>query len=346
MADSAQPAFSSGRDEVVPAALSDPLTVNAQSAMEDGDSVGPFTDSDYWSLSFRFQDGTVFYVNDYKCDLKDEDDIDTAGPMFASINGFTFQPGLKSVQNKFPYDARIRLFHHYSDYPDSINDFGSVGPGDKSTFWPVYYLSGAGHTDTDHWKVGVNLRVDPPRNQTEVAGKEFFNETLNKSCELAGSVAGQRMTFTVDGAGFTMDPGNGSCFDKWTTPLGYNSLAFIRLRNYFQQDMLRAVLSHKYSTDKTFEYEFGSISTDQQSSELEMMEFFTGPGHTGYDYWTLAAYLKDGTWYRSSVDKQCYLTSTDAGKTIPFTVDESKLHLGLDGSCDDTMVKQNAAADL
>jgi hypothetical protein len=156
-----------------------------------------------------------------------------------------------------------------------------VAPGASSTFWPVYYLSGFGHTDTDHWRVGVILKIDAPSNQIDIDGKEFFNETANKACELAASDAGKEMTFVVDGAGFRMNPPSGSCFDKWKTSLGYNSLAFVRLRSNFKQDILGATLRHRYSGDKTYEYEFGDVNAGQQSIELEVMEFFTGASHPG-----------------------------------------------------------------
>ncbi|KAK3389291.1 hypothetical protein B0H63DRAFT_445496 [Podospora didyma] len=243
-----------------------PNTTTA-STLEVNYKTGFGTASDYWNLEFQFEDGIVFYVANHQQDLRVSDDNQV---MSASISGYTFYRTLKS----------IRLFHHYSDYPDVQKNFGSIDPGKSSSFWPVHYLSGFGQTDTDHWKVGVILKVDPPSNKMD------------------------KKKFSVNGAGFNMENTN---LDKWKTPLGgHNSLAFIRLKN-----------DYKYSSDDTYQYEFGNISVGAESVELEMVEYLTGMSHPGMDWWTLEIYLKDGTWYQSSkIERISTLRST---QTRPYS---------------------------
>ena len=57
-------------------------------------------------------------------------------------------------------------------------------------------------------------------------------------------------------------------------------------------------------------------------------------------------FFTDGSFHSSSANKQCYLTSEDAGHEIFFTFDDKNLLLGLEGSCGDTMTKDPHSYDL
>ena len=185
------------------------------------------------------------------------------------------------MKNDFPVDAQLTLYHHYSDYADQSKDFGSVSPSATTAHWPVYYLSGIGHTDTDHWKVAAILRVEPPSDAVAYRGKEMINETPGMKCELSRKDAGKAMTFFVNGAGLNMDIPSGSCPDKWKTPLEYNTVAFVRLKNSSGKDAVGAVLKHRYSSDTTYEYDYGIVDNGKVSDEIYMMEYFTGTTHPG-----------------------------------------------------------------
>lgn len=187
------------------------------------------------------------------------------------------------MRSEFPMDAQITLNHRYSnnyDYAES-EDFGSVPPGGNNKYWPVFYATGIDAWGSDHWRVDVVLKIEPPSNSVESRAKVMTNEKPDKQCELQSSDRGQKMTFIVNGAGFSMGIPSGGCSDKWLTPLSYNTAAFLQLKNSCAKDMIGGLLEHKYSNDKTYKYDFGPIQSGMVSTEIFMMEYFTGASHPG-----------------------------------------------------------------
>lgn len=175
----------------------------------------------------------------------------------------------------FPVSAVAKMDHHfqsgppfYSNYIEPIISKGRSGP------WIVYSNPGG----SDYWNISVQLDVVPPINRDDTQEKPFKNRKENKECAFStsGDDSGRDITIDIYPGGWTIDMPSGRCTDSWITPLGYNTVAFIAMKNNFAQNIRYVSLTHQYSSDLPYIYEYPYILVGQKSSQFNMVEYKTG----------------------------------------------------------------------
>ncbi|KAF4164130.1 hypothetical protein CNMCM6936_009566 [Aspergillus lentulus] len=327
--------------------------------------------TDHWKLTIYFEDGAAFYTGENDCMMREADDSQY-GPMWFQITRNRFNINLRSgacgtligpgtvpyereggivdikydayffvsVYNMFPVSAVAKMDHHfqsgppfYSNYIEPIISKGRSGP------WIVYSNPGG----SDYWNISVQLDVVPPINRDDTQEKPFKNRKENKECAFStsGDDSGRDITIDIYPGGWTIDMPSGRCTDSWITPLGYNTVAFIAMKNNFAQNIRYVSLTHQYSSDLPYIYEYPYILVGQKSSQFNMVEYKTGS--SGYDYWTVDVFLADDTHYQNTTPgKRCFMRESDA-TTLTFGISESTFNITLpSGSCEDKMTALGA----
>jgi phospholipase C len=245
------------------------------------------------------------------------------------------------LRNKFPVRLAAIVRHKYSSDSDYTNVWSPIEP-DATTpanlAFIVYFNTGLIRTGSDYWNITAYLSIPPYDNAPAAAFKPFPNATTDLGCMLRASDNGKTHTFTLDGAGVRLGIASGACTDQWTTWNGYNTLAFVRIKNDFASAISTAVLTHQYSGDATWKQTRALIPAGGSSSWM-VTECNTGFLRTGMDYWNVYVYLEDGTWYQNhKSDKECMISTTDALHPSTFSVSSTTFTLDLaSGSCTDSM---------
>jgi len=316
---------------------------------------------DYWKIEVVFPGGISWKNDGWKECMMKSDDEQKKGTMTFSVGGAGFNINLRSggcitsmsgsnnynsfacvkMQNKFPIKANITLSHQYSDdKPQSYtwNDLDTQAT--SSDGFVVYFNTGILHPGLDYWNVSIVLDIPPYDNQGGTAFSAFSNAKKDKECVLYSSDVGKSMTFAVSPANFYITIPSGACTDDWKTPNGYNTMAFIEVRNDFDQMIRSLTLSHRYSDDTTYLMTRTMISATATSYPLVYVEYNTGFLHPGFDYWNITAILDDARIFQNKKkDKECYMTDTDAEKSpLTFKVSSDNFYIGLpSGPCNDGM---------
>ena len=323
---------------------------------------------DTWMIIVTLPDGTKWSSSWHQCTMNSSDSAKTlpftvdaatfkmempSGGCTTSLSGSNGYNSLCAVQilNKFPVAAKVSLTHHYSNdatYEHAWKD--QIAPGEHSKTsedFIVYFQTGVGRTGSDYWNIEVILDVPPYDDQPEKAFTPWKNGTVNKACMLESSDNNKLFAIEIGGGEWKLDIASGSCTDNWITPNGYNTTAFIAIKNDFTEDIQKVVLSHQYSGDTKYHQTRTTINVGKSSSPLMFVEYNTGFGRTGYDYWNVTTYLTNGKYYiNSKTDKRCYMTEADSTGILTFTVSDSTFGIGLpSGSCTDSM-KLGGVADL
>ncbi|MEU9790846.1 hypothetical protein AB0E27_09460 [Streptomyces sparsogenes] len=248
-----------------------------------------------------------------------------------------------ALRNEFPVSLEAKLEHRYGS--DSAQEHRwELPPGAESGAeqpFIVHYDTGFIEAGTDHWKITAQLDVPPYDNALETAFKTFTNAKDDKACMLEASDNGKTHTFTANGKGLELGIMSGPCSDQWRTWNGYNTLAFIEIKNSFATDISTVVLNHQYSSDAVWGQTRALVASGSVSS-LMVAECNTGAFHPGLDYWNVYVYLSNGQWYQNhTMNKECMLSGADAAGRSTFTVSENTFTMGLQsGSCKDAMDKK------
>ncbi|RLL98709.1 hypothetical protein CFD26_101536 [Aspergillus turcosus] len=256
--------------------------------------------TDHWRISIYFEDGAVFYTSTKDYMMRQEDNYQH-GLIWFEITGKIFNIKLRSGACKSPID--------YGLVPYKI---------DGETIRRKYTTY----------------------NFVRLQGTPFKNQKQDKECGIRPEDAGKDITIFIYPTGWSMGIPSGPCADSWITPLGYNTVAFIRIENNFGQTARYISLTHQYSSDQAYTYDYPYIFQGEESSQLNMVEYNTGAFHPGLDYWTVDVFLEDDKHYQNSKPgKECYLDERDAAAgTLVFGVSESKFNIDLpSGSCGDGM---------
>lgn len=317
------------------------------------------TGQDYWWVQYTLPDDSVWVSPGTLVETLSSGDEGTTktfsitGSIFSGFrSGDSMQlhmeadPGYNSwalvvLRNNFPASVSASLKHKYSDDRNYEHQFDPLPPGattspDKAFI--VYFNTGFIRTGSDYWNLSAKLDIPPYDNAPASAFEAFANGTTDKGCMLQSSDNGNTQTFTLDGSGLTLGIGSGACSDQWRTWNGYNSLAFIQIKNGFTPAISTVVLSHQYSGDNTW-YQTRALIPKDASSPLMVAEYNTGFLRTGMDYWNVWVYLETGDWYQNhTTGKECMLSTADALTPSTFTVSPDAFTLGLSsGSCSDGM---------
>ena len=318
------------------------------------------TGQDHWQVSVTLPDDTIWKSDWHQCTLKSEDanrtlTFEVSGNTFymnvpsgscttslSGSNGYNSLAAIK-IQNNFPVPVRVKLTHQYSDdktfsytWPSTIAA-NSSSPNDQ--YFVVYFNTGFGRVGSDYWNIEATLDVPPYDNQPEKAFTPWRNSTKNKGCMLRVEDINKIITFTISGKEWKLDLPSGACTDNLITPNGYNTTAFIRIKNNFSSNIQRVVLYHKYSDDSVYAQSRATIAPGNNTTPLMFVEYNTGFGRIGYDYWNVTVYLTNGKYYQNSTrDKRCYMTQEDTGAALDFTVAENNFYIGLrSGACNNGM---------
>ena len=178
-------------------------------------------------------------------------------------------------------NTTVKLGHQHEGKGYHENTFPPLNPNAVSSFWPVFYTSGVGDFSTDYWNLTATLHIPTPINisgsQTQVA----TNATRNKGCMLRDDDNFKAVSIILRPAGITFNftKGSGQCVDQWRTRAGYNTMAFINITNKFNDDVAKLTLDHRYSDDGNYQYVYNDIPKGRISSQIQMMEYFTGLTH-------------------------------------------------------------------
>ena len=317
------------------------------------------TGQDTWKIVVTLPDGTLWQSDWHQCTLESDDNGKTltfevdastfgmnmpSGGCSTSMSGSNGYNSLSAIQikNNFPVPAKVKLNHHYSDDPPFSYDWKNPidpdgGTTPASEYFIVYFNTGFGRIGSDYWNIEVTLDVPPYDNQPGKAFTTWRNGTPDKGCMLETDDINKVITFQIGGAGWVLGLPSGSCTDNWKTPNGYNTTAFIKIKNDFATAVQKIVLTHKYSDDSTYEQIRTVVPTGQSTSPLMFVEYNTGFLRTGYDYWNVTVYLVDGKYYQNNTsDKRCYMTADDASGTLEFKISDSNFYIGLiSGACND-----------
>ncbi|RHZ58367.1 hypothetical protein CDV55_106303 [Aspergillus turcosus] len=245
------------------------------------------------------------------------------------------------IRNNFPVAAMVKMSHQYASDPLFHSNYSEpIASHSYSTSQPWIIYSRPGEFTRDYWNISVQLDVVAPINSDDTEGTPFKNQKQDKECGIRPEDAGKDITSFIYPTGWTMGIPSGPCADSWITPLGYNTVAFIRIENNFGQNVRYISLTHQYSSDQAYTYDYPYIFQGEESSQLNMVEYNTGAFHPGLDYWTVDVFLEDDKHYQNSKPgKECYLDERDAAAgTLVFGVSESKFHIDLpSASCGDGM---------
>ncbi len=246
------------------------------------------------------------------------------------------------LRNDFPVSADVLVEHRYSgdviyDHRWPLVEPGATTPAE--TAFIVYFNTGFIHPGSDYWNVVVQLDVPPYDNAPASAFDPFPNATPYLACMLKASDNGKTHVFSVGGPGPTLGIASGPCSDQWKTWNGYNTLAFVRIKNDFGVAIWTVLLTHRYSDDSTWR-QTRAMLPPGESSPWMVAEYNTGFIRFGSDYWNVCAYLADRTWYANyKTDKMCMLKLADAVTPSTFSVSPSTFTLGLaSGPCTDSML--------
>lgn len=179
----------------------------------------------------------------------------------------------------FPVTAMVKMDHHYGSGPLFYSNYSTpLISGGMGRPW-VVYSNTTGYQD--YWNISVQLDVVAPTNSDDTQGRPFKNRKQDKECAFGSKDAGNDITISIYPTGWTIGMPSGSCSDSWITPLGYNTVAFIKMENNFNQTVRYISLTHQYSSDLAYTYEYPFILEGQESSQLNMVEYNTGAGRTG-----------------------------------------------------------------
>jgi Up-Regulated in long-lived daf-2 len=314
---------------------------------------------DHWSVEYTLPDDSVWVSPSTLTEtLSSGDDGKTktftiTGSIFYGfVSGQSMQlhlsadPGYNAwavvvLSNNFPVSVSALLKHKYSSDRTYQHQFAPLPPASSSsadTSFVVYFNTGFIRYGSDYWNLSVKLDIPPYDNAPANAFASFTNGTTDKGCMLESEDNGKIQTFTLDGSGLTLGIGSGPSADQWRTWNGYNTLAFIQVKNDFTPAISTVVLSHQYSGDTVWRQTRGLIPNGG-SSPWMVAEYNIGFLRTGLDYWNVWVYLEDGEWYQNhKTDKECMLGAEDAVTPSTFTVSSSTFTLGLtSGSCSDGM---------
>ncbi|MFI6986686.1 hypothetical protein ACIBSV_50255 [Embleya sp. NPDC050154] len=331
------------------AEASPPLTVSYRTGFGE-------TGTDFWWLEYALADGSVWQSADRLGGTLHAEDQGTTKRLTvrgALVNGFVPDHSIRlawrhneydytawaaiELTNDFPVSA-LAVLEHKHETSTQRAEFPVLAPGATTTEPLIAHFSTGPFTGTDYWTLRIKLDIPPYDDLPAGAYTEFRNATAGYGCMLMASDNGLKHTFAVDGRGLTLGVASGGCFDAWETWNGYNTLAFLTVRNDFKQPVSTLTLSHQYSDDP-IRYQTRALIPSGGTTSPMVAEYFTGATHPGLDYWHVRVYLEDGTWYENSANaKECWLESDDAKAPVPFAVSPDLFSLGLpSGGCSDTM---------
>jgi uncharacterized protein DUF6895/PUD1/2-like protein len=339
-----------------------PANGSTEPTFEVGYNTGIFRfGMDWWHIDIVFEDGVVWSNSGWKeCYLTGADDKSN-GPLLFKVWGNEFNLNMRSpgcttylsgsngynsvafvnMKNDLPVQATIRLTHQYSSDKIQEHTWDRVGAGQTTdTFFPIYFNTGASHPEFDYWNVEVTPNAPPPDNAPDKAFFPVKNAKKDKECFLAVRDVGLALTFSVTGEWFHVNIPSSPCRDEWNTPNGYNTFAFLAIKNDFDAVLRSVELSHQYDNDpKTFRFTRSSIAPGSSSSPPIMVEYNTGILHPSGDYWNVKAFLDNGNWYQNSKrDKECMMRPQDTAAIQTFSVSKDVFVMGLvSGSCKDGM---------
>lgn len=316
------------------------------------------TGQDHWWAEYTLIDDSVWTSPSHMTQTLHADDQGTTktftitGTLFHGFNGSEMHLERKdsphyntwaaiALHNDFPVAVSAELKHKYSDDRDFAHKWAPLAPGTSTTpdqAFIVYYNTGFIRTGTDHWNLSVTLDIPPYDNAPAKAFEAIRNATNNKNCMLKAEDNGRTHTFSINGSGLAMGLHSGACSDEWHTWNGYNTLAFIQMKNDFSSTISTVVLSHRYSGDTTWKQTRGPLKAGAISPWM-VAEYNTGFLRTGLDYWTVQVYLDNGKWYQNHKNpKECLLRIDDAIHPSTFSVSDTTFSLNLEsGSCTDSM---------
>lgn len=242
-----------------------------------------------------------------------------------------------NIKNNTPLTLKsVSLFHQYSDDPDQGKTWSNVAPGVTTDSFEVGFNTGFIRTGQDYWWGQYTL----PDDSVWVSPGTLV-ETLHSGDK------GTTKTFVIDGSRLVAWNGNSMTLNKRSLP-EYNTWAVVVLKNDFPVNA-SVTLSHKYSTDRSYEHTFPVVAPGQTCSASDgfIVYYNTGFIRTGSDHWSISVKLDippyDNSpdkafapFSNSDSDKGCMLKSSDNGKLQTFTIDGKNFTMGVkSGSCTD-----------
>jgi hypothetical protein len=319
---------------------------------------------DYWKVSMKMEDGTEWETDGWvdstlhKIDSENGRKIqvregtitflhsDGSGSVTDTISILKTPQGYNGafyvkIKNDFPVDVDVQVSCEYQSNPAFSKDFKISKKTTSTDYLTILYKNEIFVNDNGcNIYPSTNLKWNLSVIFDNVESKSFQLVKIEKDSIVNLNILDNSKTFeiTLDGKCVNF-PFSKNVDVSWVTPFGYNTMAFLKFQNSTQTILHQILLTHTYSDDIKLSYFSGVLGIGSITDRYLLLEYNTGFGRTGSDYWILHTVDDQGNIKKNSTsNKMCMMSQKDA-TDILFKIDDSNFIIDLpSGKCTDSMI--------